>query len=261
MRPRNGIAGQTPRWVSLAVVAAALALWEWLVYVGRIPALFFPSPSVIAGTLIRLIRNGELARHLKATLSRVFLGLLVGATAGYILGLVMGWSRPVRTLLDPFISALHPLPKIALLPLFMIVFGLGESTKVVAVAVSAFFPMLVNTVAGASQIHPVYLEVAQNYGASVRRVFTRVIMPATLPWVLTGLRLALNTALLVTIAVELVTAKEGLGQMIWFAWQTLRTEELYTALVVIGLLGTSFNRVLEWLVHILIPWESEGGAQ
>jgi len=262
MRSGNNTA-QRPlsTWVSAAVFLVALVIWELLVRLGQIPPLFFPAPSAILSTLLRLLSTGELARHVRATLWRVSLGAVVGASAGYISGLSMGWSRPLRALLDPFLSAIHPLPKIALLPLIMIVFGLGESSKIVAIAVSAFFPMWINTLTGVLQMHPVYFEVAHNYGASVRRLFTGVIVPGSLPWVLTGLRLALNTALLIAIAVELTTAREGLGQLIWFAWQTLRTDELYATLVVIGLMGMAFNRLLEWLMRRLVHWQTEREAQ
>jgi len=123
--------------------------------------------------------------------------------------------------------------------------------------VAVFFPMLINTMAGVRQISPIYFEVAKNYGASLFKVLTRVVVPGSLPLVLTGTRLALNTALVLTIAVEVVAAQEGLGEMIWFAWQTLRTEELYATLIVIAALGISFNLILQRLTARLVPWQVE----
>jgi NitT/TauT family transport system permease protein len=169
----------------------------------------------------------------------------------------MGWSRSLRAALDPLVAAVHPLPKIAVLPLIMIIFGIGESSKIVVIAVGTFFPMLINSMAGVRQISPIHFEVAENYGASPFKVLTRVIIPGSLPLVLAGARLALNIALLLTIAVELVSAREGLGEMIWFAWQTLRTEELYASLVVIGALGVTFNLLLQALSQRLVPWHLE----
>jgi NitT/TauT family transport system permease protein len=244
-------------WLPAAIVAVALAAWEWRVRTGGLSALFFPAPSTIALTLVRLLTSGELAIHLSATLSRLLLGFALGGLPGLILGLAMGWSRWLRAVVDPFIAAAHPVPKIAVLPLIMIIFGIGESSKVVVVAVAVFFPMLINTMAGVRQISPIHFEVAQNYGASLFKVFTRVIVPGSLPLVLTGTRLALNIALLLTIAVELVAAREGLGEMIWFAWQTLRTEELYASLIVIAALGFSFNFLLQRLTARLVPWRVE----
>jgi NitT/TauT family transport system permease protein len=136
----------------------------------------------------------------------------------------------------------------------MIVFGIGETSKVVVVAVASFFPMLINTMAGVRQIHPIHFEVAKNYGASLRKIFTRIVVPGSLPLILTGMRLALNIALLLTIAVELVAAQKGLGSMIWFAWETMRTEELYVSLIVTAILGISFNFLLQTITKYLIPW-------
>jgi len=248
------------RWLPVAVVAVALAGWEWRVRTGGLSALFFPPPSTIALTLVRLITSGELATHLSATLSRLFVGFALGGLPALILGLAMGWSRRLRLVLDPFIAAAHPIPKIAVLPLIMIIFGIGESSKIVVVAVAVFFPMLINTMAGVRQISPIYFEVAENYGAGLFKVFTRVVVPGGLPLVLTGARLALNTALVLTIAVELVAAQEGLGEMIWFAWQTLRTEELFASLIVIAALGIGFNLILQHLTARFVPWRVEREA-
>jgi len=248
------------RWLSAAFVVVALAVWEWQVRTGGLSALFFPAPSAITLILVRLLTNGELAIHLSATLSRLFLGFALGGLPGLILGLAMGSSRRLRVLVDPFIAAAHPVPKIGVLPLIMIIFGIGEASKVVVIAVASFFPMLINTAAGVRQIHPIYFEVAENYGARMIQVFARVVLPGSLPLVLSGLRLALNTALLLAIAVELVAAQEGLGAMIWFAWETLRTEELYATLAVAAALGIGFNFVVQRLTIKLVPWQVEREA-
>jgi ABC-type nitrate/sulfonate/bicarbonate transport system permease component len=247
-------------WLPAVIVAVALTVWEWQVRSGGLSALFFPAPSTIGRTLIRLLTNGELAVNVGATLSRLLLGFALGGLPALILGMAMGWSRRLRAVVDPLIAAAHPVPKIAVLPLIMIIFGIGESSKVVVVAVAAFFPMLINTMAGVRQISPIYFEVAENYGASLFKVFTRVVVPGSLPLVLTGARLALNVALLITIAVELVAAQQGLGEMIWFAWETLRTEELYASLVVTAILGISFNLILQRLTARLVPWQVEWEA-
>jgi NitT/TauT family transport system permease protein len=241
-------------------VAGVLIAWEWSVRSGRLSALFFPAPSTIVLTIVRLLASGELAMHMSATLSRVALGFVLGGAPGLALGLAMGWSRSLRAALDPLVAAVHPLPKIAVLPLIMIIFGIGESSKIVVIAVGTFFPMLINSMAGVRQISPIHFEVAENYGASPFKVLTRVIIPGSLPLVLAGARLALNIALLLAIAVELVSAREGLGEMIWFAWQTLRTEELYASLAVIGGIGIAFNLLLQFLSRRLVPWHPERGV-
>ncbi|MBN1314243.1 MAG: ABC transporter permease [Anaerolineales bacterium] len=245
------------RFLAAAIAIFVLAVWEWRARAGAISLLFFPAPSTIIATLFNLLANGELVTNTGATLSRLLRGFVLGGAPGLVLGLAMGWSRRLRAIIDPFIAAFHPVPKIAILPLIMIIFGIGETSKVVIIAVTTFFPMLINTMAGVRQISPTYFEVAENYGANLYQLFTRVVFPGSLPLILTGARLSLNIALLLTIAVELVSSRDGLGDMIWFAWETLRTEELYACLVVIAVLGIAFNLLLQFLTGRLAPWHVE----
>ena len=245
------------RWLIVTMAIIPLILWEGFARIGMISSLFFPPPTVIFLTFIRMIADGKLLSNMVVTLWRVCLGFILGGFPGLILGLAMGWSRRARMVFDPFIAAAHPVPKIAILPLIMILFGIGESSKVVVVAVSTFFPMLINTVAGVTQISPIHYEVAKNYGANLTKIFTRVIVPGSLPLILAGARLSLNIALLISIAVELVAAQKGLGALIWLAWQTLRTEELYVSLAVTATLGIIFNLLLQRISLHLVPWQTE----
>jgi len=238
------------------VGCAALAAWEVMARAGLLAPLLFPAPSVIAWKVAALAGSGELARQTGATLSRMSLGLVLGGVPGAAAGLAMGSSRRLRVLLDPIVAALHPVPKIALLPLVMIAFGIGEASKIVVIAVSAFFPMLIGAMAGVRQISPIHFEVARSCGASRVKVLTRVVLPGSLPLLIAGTRLALNTALLLTMAVELVLTQNGLGSMIWMAWQTLRVEQLYASLIVVSALGWFFNTVLERLAARLAPWHA-----
>jgi ABC-type nitrate/sulfonate/bicarbonate transport system permease component len=166
----------------------------------------------------------------------------------------MGWMPRLRIIVDPFIAAFHPIPKTAIYPLVMIIFGIGEPSKVVTIAVATFFPALINSMAGVRQIPPVYLEVAKNYGARHWKTFTRVILPGSLPMLLAGIRIAFNNALVITIAVELLVARKGLGVMIWFAWETLRTADLYATLVIIAVIGILANILLQRLSLLVAPW-------
>jgi NitT/TauT family transport system permease protein len=169
----------------------------------------------------------------------------------------MGAVRGLRDALDPLVAAAHPVPKIALLPLAMIVLGVGEPSRVAVVALAAFFPMVISTAAGVRQISPVLLEVAENYGASPVKLLTRVLLPGALPVALSGLRLAINTGLLIAIAVEFVAAQRGLGAMLWLAWQTLRVEEVYAAVAVIAAIGWALNGLLATAGARLQPWRAE----
>jgi ABC-type nitrate/sulfonate/bicarbonate transport system permease component len=249
--------GGSERWLPPVVVAAALLLWELLARRGSISPLFFPAPSIIAGTFVRLIVDGTIFPHLMVTLSRIFVGFAVGAIPGLVLGILMGSSRRIRAAIDPIIAALHPVPKISLLPLLMIIFGIGDSSKIAIIAVAVFFPITLNTTAGISQIHPLYFDVAKNCGAKPVKVLQRVIIPGSLPLILTGVRLALNVSFMITIAVEIISAMNGLGSLIWWAWETLRTEELYATLLVVVIFGIGMNFLLQSLVKRLAPWHAE----
>src|SRR3990172_2427577 len=234
-----------------------ILIWEIVVRLGYLESLFFPPPTLVFMTLIKLLKTGELQPHVFISLRRIFFGFLLGSIPGLFLGLIMGWSKGVRVFLDPVVSATYPIPKIALLPLIMLIFGIGELSKIVLIAIGCFFLVLINSMAGVININRIYFDVAENYGASRYKIFTKVVLQGSLPMIFTGLRLALGTSLILVVAAEMVSANQGLGAMIWLAWETLRTEKLYVGIVVIAFLGLIFTFVLKRLERKLIPWQRE----
>jgi NitT/TauT family transport system permease protein len=219
--------------------------WEILVRLGYVEPLFFPPPTLVVATLIELLKTGELQPHVFISLRRIFFGFFMGSIPGLILGLIMGWSSRVRIILDPLVSATYPIPKIALLPLIMLIFGIGEMSKIVLIAIGCFFLVLINSMAGVMNINKIYFEVAKNYGASKYKIFTKVVLRGSLPTIFTGLRLALGLSLILVVAAEMVSANKGLGAMIWLAWETLRTEKLYVGIITIAFLGLLFTSFLK----------------
>jgi NitT/TauT family transport system permease protein len=195
--------------------------------------------------------------HLWVSLFRIFSGFLLGAVPGIILGVVMGMNRTIRVALDPVISAIYVLPKIAILPLVMLIFGIGEMSKVVIVGIASFFLVLINTTVGVRDIDPIFFEAGKNYGANRLQMFYHVIIPGALPIIFAGLRLSLGTALIVIIAAEFVAAKYGLGYLIWFSWQTLLTENMFAGLVVVMVLGVLFTSGLQTIERWLMPWQRD----
>jgi NitT/TauT family transport system permease protein len=139
----------------------------------------------------------------------------------------------------------------------MVIFGIGNMSKIIAISISVFFPMLINTMAGVRQISPLYLEAAENYGASFLRLFSRVVLPGSLPLILSGLRIALNASLGITIASEIAAGNDGLGNQIWLAWEVLDTEKLYACLIVIAVIGVAFAKFVQFLQRRLVPWQAE----
>jgi len=245
------------RWAAPLVALALLALWELAARRSWIPTLFYPAPTVILGAVAQLVASGELAQHLAATLGRMAAAFVWGGGSGLVLGLALGWWPSLRAVVDPFVSALHPVPRMALLPLVLLLFGISFFSKTLVVAIATFFPMVINTMSGVLQLDPNYHDVARLYRASRWRVFARVVLPGSLPMILTGARLALVRALGATIGLELITAESGLGSLLYFAWQTYRTEALFATVFVIAALGYGFRAVLDALATRLVPWQGD----
>ncbi|HET6363287.1 MAG TPA: ABC transporter permease [Gemmatimonadota bacterium] len=221
---------------------------------GLLPGLYFPPPTAITRKLVELFADGTLPRNLGMSLYRMVVGLLIGTGLGFLGGVVMGRSAALRRITDPIVGAVYPIPKIAILPLVMIFLGIGESSKLFVISIGAFFPMLISTLAGVLQIPSIYFEVAANYGTGRKRLLTRVILPASMPTVLGGLRIALNSVMHVTIAIEVVAAVTGLGALVWFSWETFDVEKLYATLVVIAVLGIGATHLVNRLSRGLVPW-------
>jgi len=236
---------------------AILAALEVLVRSGADTGFFLPAPSAVVTSLWKMIANGSLAANLSATMSRILLGLLGGAGLGVVLGLAMGTSKRLRRVLDPLVAAIHPIPRLAFFPLLIVVLGVGETSKLAAVSLGAFFPMLLNTVAGVRGMNPVHLELARNYGADRRQMFLHVLLPGSMPLMLTGLRLSTNVAFHSTIGVEMVGSRTGIGAMLWLSWQTFRIDHLYAILVVIAAIGIGLASLIRWITQRSAPWMAD----
>jgi ABC-type nitrate/sulfonate/bicarbonate transport system permease component len=181
-----------------------LLLWQLLLMAGFGDRRFIPAPSDIAVRFWDMIVSGELWAHVAITLYRVFAGFVLGVVPGVAVGLLMAMFRPVRIFFDPLIAALFPIPKIALMPLLLLVFGFGDLSKVVLVAIAVFFPVIINTYSGAANIEKIYWDVARNYGASQQVMFRRIVFFGALPMIFAGLRIALAVSFIVLVAAEFV---------------------------------------------------------
>jgi NitT/TauT family transport system permease protein len=248
------IADARDRAIAAAIALLLAALWEAAARFGSIDVHLFPPPSRIASALVALARN-ELAENVLITVGRLLGGLLLGVVPGVAFGLAAGSSPRLLRIVDPFIAAIHPLPKIVLFPLFIIIFGIGEWAKISSIALTVFFPSMINSAAGARQISPLYLEVIRNYGGGRAAAFRHVILPGSLPMILNGIRVAVNLGLLVTIAMEFTVVSPGIGSIIWLALQTMRIEQLYAGIVVISVIGIVMNMPVQWLLRRTAEWQ------
>lgn len=241
---------------TLRIVApfALLALWELVVRVHLMDARFFPAPSMIVADFGNYAQSGQLATDTLATLQRIVIGFVIGAIPGTMFGLIMGINRWVRAALDPVVSILYPIPKIAILPLVLLIFGIGEASKYALVAIGVFFIMLINTESGVRQIEKIYLDVAQAYRIRPLSFYARVLLPGALPSVFAGIKLSIGVGIILAVAAEFTAAKSGLGFTIWNGWQTLQVERMYVALVMVSLLGFVLTTLLDEAEKLLIPW-------
>jgi ABC-type nitrate/sulfonate/bicarbonate transport system permease component len=257
-RPRLSLRTRD-RLISLASPIALLVLWEIAARTGMIDPRFFPAPSAIAVAFFHLSASGELWANLSASLSRLFWGYLLGGIPALLLGLAMGLYRPVRALVDPLVAATYPIPKSAILPLMLLIFGLGEASKIVMVALGVFYPVLINTAAGVLQIEPIYLDVGKNFGAGRWQTFRTIALPGAAPLIMTGVKLGVGLGLILIAIAEMVGAQNGIGYMIWNAWQLMTVDTMYVGLIVIAILGFALNLALDEIARWLLPWRSRHG--
>jgi NitT/TauT family transport system permease protein len=234
----------------------ALAAWQIASSQGVLSPLFFPAPSLLAVSALKMIRTGELTRNAGATLARTAIGFLIGSAAGLAVGLLMGGIAGIRKSLQPIVGALNATPKLSLLPILMLFFGVGELAPITLIALGSLIIVSIHTFDAVQQIRPAWVEIAVNYGAGRRALLRRIYLPACLPPVFTGLRLALANSLVIAVACELINPSTGLGSMIWLAWQTFSTDRLWIALLTTALLGGLLHEGLRQLEKRVVPWKA-----
>lgn len=241
------------RTVTLLAPILLLLIWELLVQARLLDRRFFPAPSSIVGTFVHLAQT-SLPGHIGISLSRAAVGFLIGAVPAILLGVLMGLMPIVRAALQPIVGALFAIPKVAILPLIMLMFGLGESSKWAIIAIAVFFQVLISTTAGVANIDRIYLDVGRNFGAGRLATLWTIALPGALPVIFAGIRLGWGVSLLLLVTAEMVAAKSGLGYLIWQSWQTFTIEEMYVGLVTIAILGMLSFWLLDVLEGWLIPW-------
>jgi ABC-type nitrate/sulfonate/bicarbonate transport system permease component len=246
------------RLIGLLSPAALLLLWEVLADFHWIDPRFFPAPSSIVGALVKLSRSGELWNNLSASLGRLFWGYLLGGVPALLLGLAMGLYRPVRAALNPLVAATYPIPKSAILPLVLLICGLGEASKITMVALGVFYPMIINTTAGVLEIDRIYLDVGKNFGASGWQRFYTIALPGAAPLIMAGIKLGTGLGLILIAIAEMMGAHNGIGFLIWNAWQLMAVDTMFVGLLVIALLGFAFSWALDEIERWLLPWKARG---
>ena len=262
--------------VGLVVPAIAIAIWQWVASMGWVNEHVLPSPLAVwrkwlaylqplqdfttwhennpDGSRLDWALSGELIVDSLGSLYRVAVGFAVGAALALPLGLAMGASRVIYAWMNPLVQLLRPIPPIAYIPLSILWFGLGNPPAIFLIALGAFFPVLMNTIAGVRQVDGIYLRAARNLGAGHVTMFVRVILPAAVPYILTGMRIGVGTAFIVVIVSEMIAVNNGLGFRITEAREYFWSDKIIAGMITIGILGLAIDSGMNKLNNHLLRW-------
>jgi ABC-type nitrate/sulfonate/bicarbonate transport system permease component len=265
-RARRGLS--RPAIVVLRLVSMLLffALW-WGVSLLNAHVLkvfnpvLLPAPDEVLRAGIKMAASGELLKHITASLSRVLWGFGIAAALGIVVGTALGRSRVLEHLVDPMLEMLRPIPPLAFLPMMVLWFGIGESSKIAFIAYAAFFPVFTTTIEGIKFVDPVLIRAASSLGASERQIFWHVVLPAATPNIITGLRLSFGLSFFVIVAAEFIAADSGLGFLINDARTFFLVSNMLLGAAVIGIIGVAANILLRKLEARLLRWRKESRGQ
>jgi ABC-type nitrate/sulfonate/bicarbonate transport system permease component len=238
-------------WLTFAVL---IGLWQAAIAVGWLNPIFLPSPANIVAALWHLVVSGDLWRHLSISLFRIGYGWIIGTALGLVIGVAMGLFSITRAVAMPLVSALYPVPKIALLPLLILWLGIGEEPKVATIAAGVFFPTVIGTFSGVDSVPRNLIRMGQSFNLPVTAIIWKIILPSALPGILAAFRNSVATALLLVSAAEMIGAQFGIGAFLNTAGNLMQTDDLMAGLVILSLLGLGFGGVLSLLERSLLSW-------
>lgn len=243
------------RLAPFVLIGAMLLAWEFAARSGWWSPLLFPSLANIAHEFVQFVSRADRLIEAWVSLYRALGGFALAALAGVLTGMLMGRSAFAAGLLDPLFSGTYAVPKLALFPIFIFVFGIGSLSKVALVFLECLYPIVIITCQGARSVNRVLLWSAQNMGASRAEILRRVVIPATAPFIFAGFRVALPVALIVVIITEMISSADGLGYQVIYALSSLKTDRMLAVVVTIALLGWLLDKALLVLRDRLIYWE------
>ena len=237
-----------------------VALWSLVRWSGLVKPALVPAPTEVAARFWTMLTRERFVVDIAMSSERVLVGVALGILCAVPAGFLLGWYRPVRRFVDPLINFFRALPPIALIPLVIVYFGIGEVAKVVILFYAAFFAGVIVMYEGISQISPIYLRVARTLGATDLEIFRRVVVPLTVPHILTALRVALGVAWATLVASELIAAQQGLGAVIQNASSFFRLDTIYVGIIAIGAIALAMDLALRGLTRRLVAWQERIAA-
>jgi NitT/TauT family transport system permease protein len=238
-------------WIALAVV---IVLWQLAGSAGLVNPLFLPSPLAIARAIWRLAMSGALWQHLSYSAMRIGAGWALGTVAGIAVGFAIGLSTLARSVGITFISALFPIPKIALLPLLILWLGIGEEPKIATIALGVFFSTAISVYSGVDAVPRNLIRMAQSFNVPFSIIVRRVIWPGALPSILAGFRITASIALLLVVSAEMIGAQYGIGAFVLQAGNLMQTDQLLAGVVILSLFGLAIGKLINWLEARLLHW-------
>ena len=242
------------KWLALFSFVAVIFVLEVLARSGLMPPLAFPAPSAIGTALVDLFQSGQIWQHLDASLQRLAVGWGVGVSTGVVIGLVIGTNSVARSLGTPWVAAISTIPKIALLPLFIIWFGIGEGSKYATIAFGTFFPTVINTYGGVNNVERSLIRMGQSFNLKRRTIVARIILPATLPSILSAFRISASIGIILLVAAEMVAAQYGIGAYIIQQQNLFQLDRLMAGVVLLMILGLLVYGLIALLEHHLLRW-------
>ncbi|UOF89550.1 ABC transporter permease [Fodinisporobacter ferrooxydans] len=248
---------QRQRLLAVGSPLALLCIWQLLDVLGWIDSKDFPAPSTILFTMYDHLLSGALWVDIKASLYRISLGFLFGAVPGIIIGLSVGLFPVVRRIVEPLVYSTYSIPKLAILPLLMLIFGLGETEKIILIALGVVYPVLINTSAGVLELDSRYLDVAKNFGASKLDYYRTVAIPGAIPMMFTGLKIGVAEALLLIVAAEMVGAQSGIGYRIWMSYEVYDMPTMFVSFLLMSALGYILSVLVDELETLIVPWKQK----
>lgn len=242
-------------------VLVFFSIWEYIGTSGLVNPLFVSAPTKILRAAIGMIQQGDIWNDLYVSGAEFAIGFALAIVIGIPLGMLLGWYRTVYYILDPFVTAFNATPRIALTPLFIIWFGIGIWSKVALVFLGAFFPIVLNTFAGVRTLDELLLRAARSFGANDRQIFRTIVLPGSVPFILSGLRLGLGRALVGIVVGEMVAATAGIGYSMAVAGATFQTDKLFVGVLILTAFGVLFTEGLNRLEHRFDAWRPQHGGE
>jgi ABC-type nitrate/sulfonate/bicarbonate transport system permease component len=250
---KNGWSWNT-RFIGVLFIGLLLILWEIAAISAFFPPMSFPRISSIMVTWWQLVVSGELPGEVLPSLWRMFAGYFIGVALGVGIGLLMGYVRFFYNLLEPITEVLRPIPSPAYLPIMILFLGIDDEMKIFMIAFAAVFPVLLNTYSGVRSVDPIQLQTARTFGVSGRKLLMQVVLPASAPYIFTGMRISLAVALIVMVISEMVAASSGIGYFILSAQRGFKIRDMFAGVLTLAMLGYILNRLFLLIENRVLAW-------